>query len=476
MTTCRKPSAQARGDEDIARVRAAADHTEDMLDNARLDDAISRDLRKRILRLVAEYAAAAHGTKEFTPGRSPVPVSGKVFDASDLQSLVAASLDFWLTAGRFNDAFESHLTNLLTVKHALTVNSGSSANLLAVSALTSPMLGKDALKPGDEVVTVAAGFPTTVNPIIQNGMTPVFVDVELPTYNMSVSQVKKAITRKTKAIIAAHTLGNPFDLDGICGIAEDNDLFLIEDCCDALGSTYHGRMAGSFGDISTFSFYPAHHITTGEGGAVASNDKTLTRIMESMRDWGRDCHCPTGKDNTCGRRFSMKLGDLPYGYDHKYTYSNLGYNLKMTDMQAAVGLAQIEHLDEFIRIRRRNYRHLFEGLSGLQDKLMLPESTRNSDPSWFGFPITLKTKCKIGRNQLVRELERKNIGTRLLFGGNLLRQPYFKRLPHRTVGKLTNTDTIMRDTFWIGVFPGLTEEMLDYVAASLAECLEDRAT
>jgi CDP-6-deoxy-D-xylo-4-hexulose-3-dehydrase len=474
VSTYRGPNAQIPGDEDIARKKVLTSKNEDMMKNADLDDTKAEGLRTRILGLVAEYAAAAHGTKEFIPGQSYVPVSGKVFDASDLCHLVAASLDFWLTAGRFNDAFESRLADFLMVEHALTVNSGSSANLLAISALTSPELGKDALRPGDEVITVAAGFPTTVNPIIQNGLMPVFVDVDIPTYGISVSGVKKAITPKTRAIVAAHTLGNPFDIDGICRIAEDNDLFLIEDCCDALGSTYHGKKVGAFGDISTFSFYPAHHITTGEGGAVVTNDKTMARIMESVRDWGRDCHCPTGKDNTCGRRFSMKLGDLPYGYDHKYTYSNLGYNLKMTDMQAAVGLAQIEHLDEFIRIRKRNYRHLLEGLSGFQNKIILPEATRDSDPSWFGFPITLKAGCKVGRNDLLRKLERKNIGTRLLFGGNLLRQPYFKDLPHRAVGRLRNTDIVMRDTFWIGVFPGLTEEMLDYVVANLTKRLDNR--
>jgi len=469
MSTYRGPNAQTPGDEDIARKKVLTSENEDMLKNADLDDTKAEGLRTHILWLVAEYAAAAHGPKEFIPGRSNVPVSGKVFDASDLCHLVAASLDFWLTAGRFNDAFESRLADFVMVKHALTVNSGSSANLLAISALTSPELGKDALRPGDEVITVAAGFPTTVNPIVQNGLMPVFVDVDIPTYEISVSQVKKAITPRTKAIVAAHTLGNPFDIDGICRIAEDNDLFLIEDCCDALGSTYHGKKVGAFGDISTFSFYPAHHITTGEGGAVVTNDKTMARIMESMRDWGRDCHCPTGKDNTCGRRFSMQLGALPYGYDHKYTYSSLGYNFKMTDLQAAVGLAQTDHLDKFIRIRRSNFRYLCEGLSGLEDKMILPEATRGSDPSWFGFPITLKTGCRVDRNELLRKLDQKKIGTRLLFGGNLLRQPYFKSLPHRAVGKLRNTDIIMNDTFWIGVFPGLTEEMLDYMIANLTE-------
>ena len=474
--TYRKHKAQTPGDEDIAMKKSLTSENEDMLKNAELDDTKAAGLRNRILGLVAEYAAAAHGPRRFIPGRSNVPVSGKVFDASDLRHLVAASLDFWLTAGRFNDAFESRLADFVKVKHALTVNSGSSANLLAISALASPNLGKDAIKPGDEVISVAAGFPTTVNPIIQNGLMPVFVDVDIPTYGISVSQVKKAITPKTRAIVAAHTLGNPFDIDGICRIAEDNDLFLIEDCCDALGSTYHGKKVGAFGDISTFSFYPAHHITTGEGGAVATNDKTIARIMESMRDWGRDCHCPTGRDNTCGRRFSMRLGDLPYGYDHKYTYSSLGYNLKMTDMQAAVGLAQTDHLDKFIRIRKNNFHHLRQGLSGLEDKMILPDATRGSDPSWFGFPITLRTGCKVGRNELLRKLDQKKIGTRLLFGGNLLRQPYFRSLPHRKMGRMKNTDIIMNDTFWIGVFPGLTEEMLDYMIDNLTKYCDNRSS
>jgi CDP-6-deoxy-D-xylo-4-hexulose-3-dehydrase len=464
-------NAQTSGDEYIGKKKALASENEGILKNANLDDIKAEDLRNRILKLVTEYAEAAHGPKEFIPGRSSVPVSGRVFDASDLRHLVAASLDFWLTAGRFNDAFESRLADLVGAKHALTVNSGSSANLLAISALTSPELKKNALRPGDEVITVAAGFPTTVNPIIQNGLMPVFVDVDIPTYGISVAEIKKAITPKTKAIVAAHTLGNPFDLDGICRIAKDNDLFLIEDCCDALGSTYRGKKVGTFGDISTFSFYPAHHITTGEGGAVVTNDKTMARIMESMRDWGRDCHCPPGKDNTCGRRFSQQLGDLPYGYDHKYTYSNLGYNLKMTDMQAAVGLAQMGHLDRFTRIRKSNHRYLREGLGGLEDKMILPEATPGSDPSWFGFPITLKTRCKVSRNELLRRLDQKKIGSRLLFGGNLLRQPYFKGLPLRAVGKLRNTDVIMNDTFWIGVYPGLTEEMLDYMIAILTESI-----
>ena len=455
----------------MAGKKALSHEIEGILKNADLDDVKAEGLRNRILDLVTEYAAAAHGPKEFIPGRSNVPVSGKVYDASDLRHLVAASLDFWLTTGRFNDAFESRLADFLRVKHALTVNSGSSALLLAISALTSPELEKDALRPGDEVITVAAGFPTTVNPIIQNGLMPVFVDVDIPTYGISVSEVKKAITPKTKAIVAAHTLGNPFDIDGICRVAEDNDLFLIEDCCDALGSTFRGEKVGTFGDISTLSFYPAHHITTGEGGAVVTNDKTMARLIESMRDWGRDCHCPTGKDNTCGRRFSMQLGDLPYGYDHKYTYSSLGYSLRMTDMQAAVGLAQTEHLDKFTRIRKSNYRYLRKALGGLKDMIVLPEATRHSDPSWFGFPITLKDGCRIGRNELLRKLDHKKVGTRLLFGGNLLRQPYFKGRPHRAVGKLRNTDIIMNNTFWIGVFPGLTEEMLDYMAASLIEFL-----
>jgi CDP-6-deoxy-D-xylo-4-hexulose-3-dehydrase len=332
-------------------------------------------------------------------------------------------------------------------------------------------LEKDALRPGDEVITVAAGFPTTVNPIIQNGLMPVFVDVDIPTYGISVSEVKKAITPKTKAIVAAHTLGNPFDIDGICRIAENNDLFLVEDCCDALGSTYRGKKVGVFGDVSTFSFYPAHHITTGEGGAVITNDKAIARVLESVRDWGRDCHCPTGKDNTCGRRFCMQLGDLPFGYDHKYIYSNLGYNLKMTDMQAAIGLAQMGHLDKFIKARKTNFHHILDGLDGMEDMIILPAATPHSDPSWFGFPITLKPWCKVGRSELVRRLDQKKIATRLLFGGNLLRQPYFEGLERRTVGELKNTNTIVSDTFWVGVYPGLAEEMIDYMIDSLRKLL-----
>lgn len=457
----------------MPRKKAERSETEDLLKNPDLDDAKAEALRSSILSLVAEYADAAHGKREFVPGKSSVPVSGKVFGASDLRLLVSSALDFWLTAGRFNDAFESRLAKFMGVKRALTVNSGSSANLLAISALTSPHLGKDALRAGDEVITVAAAFPTTVNPVVQNGLTPVFVDVDIPTYNISARQVKKAVTKRTKAIVAAHTLGNPFDIDEISRIADDNDLFLIEDCCDALGSTYHGKKVGRFGDISTLSFYPAHHMTTGEGGAVMTDDKTIARTLESMRDWGRDCHCPTGKDNTCGRRFSMQLGDLPYGYDHKYIYSNMGYNLKMTDMQAAVGLAQMSRLDEFMRIRSRNFSHLFEGLRKFEEVMVLPEATSGSDPCWFGFPITLRPGPGVGRREFLQEMDRRKIGTRLLFGGNLLRQPYFKGVRYRVVGDLRNTDIIMNDTFWIGVFPGLTEEMLDYVIASIGECLTD---
>lgn len=458
----------------MPRKEAERSEAEELLKNPDLDDAKAEALRSSILSLVAEYADAAHGEKEFVPGESSVPVSGKVFGASEIRFLVASALDFWLTAGRFNDAFESRLAEFVGVKRALTVNSGSSANLLAISALTSPQLGEDALRAGDEVVTVAAAFPTTVNPVVQNGLTPVFVDVDIPTYNISARQVEKAVTKRTKAIVAAHTLGNPFDIDEISSIADDNDLFLIEDCCDALGSTYHGKKVGSFGDIATLSFYPAHHITAGEGGAVMTSDKTIARILESMRDWGRDCHCPTGRDNTCGRRFSMQLGGLPYGYDHKYIYSNLGYNLKMTDMQAAVGLAQMGRLDEFMRIRKRNFGHLLEGLREFQDAIVLPEATRDSDPCWFGFPITLKSGSGVVRRELLQEMDRRKIGTRLLFGGNLLRQPYFEGLRHRVVGELRNTDIIMNETFWIGVFPGLTEMMLDYVIASMGECLTAR--
>lgn len=424
-------------------------------------------LRRQILDLVGRYAEIAHAPRPFVPGQSSVPVSGKVFGPDDVRSLVDASLDFWLTTGRFNDAFEEGLAKFVQRRFALTCNSGSSANLIAVSSLTSPMLGDRQLQPGDEVITCATGFPTTVNPIIQNRLVPVFLDVHIPTYNIRSDLIEAAITRRTRAIVVAHTLGNPFDLGTIAALAKKHDLFLIEDCCDALGATYDGQLVGTFGDIGTVSFYPAHHITMGEGGAVFTHDGITKRILESIRDWGRDCYCAPGKDNTCKRRFDWKLGDLPKGYDHKYTYSNLGYNLKITDMQAAVGLSQLARLEEFIAARRRNFRTLREGLAHLQDVLILPEATPNSDPSWFGFPITVREDAPFGRDDLTRALEANKIATRLLFGGNLIRQPYFKDREYRVVGDLTASDQVMNATFWIGLYPGLGEPHLQFTIEQL---------
>ncbi|HWU14040.1 MAG TPA: lipopolysaccharide biosynthesis protein RfbH [Caulobacter sp.] len=420
-------------------------------------------LRGRILALVEEYHALAHAPKAFEAGASPVPVSGRIYDASDMRSLVDSALDFWLTTGRFNDAFEARLAQRLGARFAMTVNSGSSANLVALSALTSPKLKARQLKPGDEVITAATGFPTTVNPLLGAGLIPVFVDMLPTTYNFDPDKVAAAITPKTRAIMAAHTLGNPFDLAAIRKLCDDHDLWLVEDCCDALGSTYDGRQVGTFGDIATLSFYPAHHITTGEGGAVFTNDEFLRRLAESFRDWGRDCFCAPGQDNTCGKRFGWKMGDLPRGYDHKYTYGHLGYNLKMTDMQASVGLAQMDHLDGFIAARRRNFAALQAGLTDLQDVLMLPEATPNSDPAWFGFPITVRAEAPFTRNALTRRLEDAHIGTRLLFGGNLVRQPYMAGRNFRIAGELTVADTIMERTFWIGVYPGLGADHVAYM-------------
>lgn len=427
----------------------------------------AKSLRKKILKLTLEYTIVAHSNKKFIPGVTPVPVSGRVYGAEELQMLISSSLDFWLTTGRFNEMFESQFGEFLGIKHILTTNSGSSANLLAVSALTSPLLGDRSLKPGDEVITVAAGFPTTINPIIQNGLIPVFVDVKIPTYNIDTDLISGAISKKTKAIILAHTLGNPFNIDKIMRIARKNNLFVIEDCCDALGSKYNGRIVGNFGDIATFSFYPAHHITMGEGGAVATKDNILVKALESLRDWGRDCHCGTGQDNTCGKRFGWKLGDLPMGYDHKFIYSHLGYNLKITDMQAAIGLAQLTRLSTLINIRKRNFRYLLKKLSPLTKYFILPVITEKSDPSWFGFPLTLQDGCFFSRVDLLEYLNDHKIGTRLLFGGNLVRQPYLKEKKFRIGSKLDITDKIMKDTFWLGIYPGLSKQMLDYVVKCL---------
>jgi CDP-6-deoxy-D-xylo-4-hexulose-3-dehydrase len=429
-------------------------------------NATQEALRKKIVDLVGQYAAASPAPT-FVPGVTAIPPSGKVIGASEMQHIVEAALDGWLTTGRFNDAFEKRLSDFLGVPHVLTTNSGSSANLLAFTALTSPQLGSRTLKPGDEVITVAAGFPTTVNPILQNGCVPVFVDIDIPTYNIDVTKIEAAISSRTRAIMLAHTLGNPFDLEAVVRIAKAHDLWLIEDCCDALGSRYRGQTAGTFGDIATLSFYPAHHITMGEGGAVFTRNPDLARIVASLRDWGRDCWCNPGKDNTCGKRFDWQLGELPKGYDHKYVYSHLGYNLKITDMQAACALAQLDRLPGFIDARKRNYDYLFKRLAPLEVFLVLPRATPNSDPSWFGFPITLRPEAGVTRVDLLRYLDQHKIGTRLLFAGNLMRQPYMSGRQYRADGDLLNTDRVMKDTFWVGVWPGLTEEMLDHAVARI---------
>jgi len=424
-------------------------------------------LRAKIAELVAEYHDAAFPAREFVPGETAIPVSGKVFDAEDIRHLVDASLDFWLTTGRFAARFEREFADLFGLRHAMLVNSGSSANLLALTCLTSPALGEERLKPGDEVITVAAGFPTTVNPIVQNGLVPVFVDVKAPTYDVDPSQLEAALSDRTRAVMLAHTLGNPFDLGAVKEFTDRHDLWLVEDCCDAVGSTYRGKHVGTFGDLATTSFYPAHHITMGEGGCVLTDRPRLKKLVESFRDWGRDCWCETGKDNTCGKRFDWQLGDLPHGYDHKYTYSHVGYNLKLTDMQAAVGVAQLQKLPGFIEARRRNFRTLHEGLRGLEEFFILPEATPESDPSWFGFPLAVRPGARVTRDSVVRFLESRRIGTRLMFAGNLLRQPAYAGVKHRVVGDLANSDFVMNQVFWVGVYPGLTEAMLRYVIETL---------
>lgn len=424
---------------------------------------ITDDLRAQIALLVAQYHAAAFPSRPFIPGETPIPVSGKVFDAEEIQLLVESGLDFWLTTGRFAAQFEQKLARFVGTRHAMLVNSGSSANLVALSALTSSTLGSRQLKPGDEIITVAAGFPTTVNPIIQNQLVPVFVDVDLPTYNVDVTLLEQALSPRTRGMMFAHTLGNPFALDAVTELCRRHHLWLIEDCCDALGATYRGQHVGTFGDLATVSFYPAHHITLGEGGAVMTRKPSLKKLVESFRDWGRDCWCEPGKDNTCGKRFCWQLGDLPHGYDHKYTYSHIGYNLKLTDMQAAVGVAQIKKLPTFVDARRRNFAHLWAGLSDLQDVLLLPIGTPASEPSWFGFPITVREDAPLTRSALIAHLEEHRIGTRLLFGGNLLRQPAYRAVPHRVASSLTQTDRVMNGTFWIGLYPGITPAMIDYV-------------
>jgi len=427
------------------------------------------NLRQEISKLVEQYANLALAPKPFEPGQSVIPPSGKVIGARELQLMVEASLDGWLTTGRFNAEFERRLAEFIGIKHLITVNSGSSANLVAFSTLTSPKLGDRAIKKGDEVIGVAAGFPTTVNPIVQFGAIPVFVDVDMKTHNIDADLIESAITPKTKAIMLAHTLGNPFNLSKVKALCDKYGLWLVEDCCDALGATYEGKMVGTWGDIATLSFYPAHHITMGEGGAVFTNNAELKTIAESFRDWGRDCYCAPGCDDTCGKRFGQQFGTLPAGYDHKYVYAHLGYNLKITDMQAACGLAQLERAPEFIATRKRNFALLKERLASLAEFLEVAEATPNSDPSWFGFPVTLKESSGVKRVDLLKYLDQHKIGTRLLFAGNLTRQPYFKNLEYRVVGELANTDRTMNQTFWLGVQPSLGQEHFEFVAEKLEE-------
>lgn len=442
---------------------------------ARSEGCDEAELRALILDLTGEYARRFHSAKPFVAGESAVPVSGKVYGEPDMRNLVDSALDFWLTTGRFNTAFEERLAKRLGVAHCLTTNSGSSANLLALSTLTSHYFRGDALKAGDEVITVATGFPTTVNPSLQYGLVPVFVDVDIPTYNIKPEMIEAAVSDRTRAIMIAHTLGNPFDLGEVMRVAEKHNLWVVEDCCDALGATYDGRGVGTFGHVGTLSFYPAHHITMGEGGAVFTDKPRLRRVIESMRDWGRDCWCAPGMDNTCGKRFGRKLGTLPHGYDHKYTYGHAGYNLKITDMQAAVGLAQLDHLDGFIAARARNFALLTEGLRPFEDVFILPEATPRSVPSWFGFPITIRPESGVNREALVQFLNERKIGTRLLFGGNLLRQPYMAHRNYRVVGELTNADLVTENTFWVGLYPGLTESHIAYSLDMIGEFLKSNA-
>jgi CDP-6-deoxy-D-xylo-4-hexulose-3-dehydrase len=430
----------------------------------------SQELREKIRSLVAEYHAAAFPRAPFIPGQTPVPVSGRTFDATDIEHLVDASLDFWLTTGRFAARFRKEFANYFGIPHVMLTNSGSSANLLAVSALTSPLLGERRLRPGDEVITVALGFPTTINPIIQNELVPVFIDTTIPQYTVDVTALEAALSPRTRAMIFAHTLGNPFDLDAVMAFAKEHDLWLIEDCCDALGSTYRRKLVGTFGDLATFSFYPAHHITMGEGGAVITSDPLLQRIVTSFKNWGRDCWCVPGACNTCGKRFEWKLGDLPEGYDHKYIFTHIGYNLKLTDMQAAVGLAQLQKLSDFIARRKKTFTAYREGLQDLEEVLILPEATEGSDPSWFGFPIAVRPEAPFTRDSLVHDLEDRLIATRMLFCGNAMRQPAYERIHKRVIGDLHNADFVMNHVFWIGVFPGVTDAMIDYVLTTFHAC------
>ena len=433
-------------------------------------------IRRDILALVRKYYEAAHKPGKFVPGESRIPYGGRVFDDRELTSLVDSALEFWLTAGRYADEFESRMAAYLGVKHCILTNSGSSANLLAVSALTSPKLGASRLKKGDEVITVAAGFPTTVAPLLQNGLVPVFVDVTLPTYNVDVDALEEARGKKTRAVILAHTMGNPFDVDRVKRFCSRHDLWLIEDNCDALGSKYKGRFTGTFGHIATQSFYPPHHMTMGEGGALFTNDPTLKRLIESFRDWGRDCWCPPGKDNTCGKRHRQQFGELPFGYDHKYVFSHFGFNLKVTDMQAAIGCAQLRKLPRFTEARERNFQALYKAMAKHEDVFILPKATPGSDPSWFGFLLTVREGARVDRDEIVGHLEKNRIQTRMLFAGNLLRHPCFdgvrkSRTAYRVVGDLRNTDAIMNRTFWVGVYPGITPIQRRYMIRVLANYL-----
>ena len=436
-----------------------------------VSDERAAELRGQILDLVREYHGEQFPPVEFEPGETQIHFAGRVFDERELVHLVDSALDFWLTTGRYAERFERSFARLLGLRHALLVNSGSSANLVALSCLTSPKLGERRLRSGDEVITVASSFPTTVNPILQNGLVPVFVDVNVPTYNIDVSMLDAALSDRTRAIMVAHTLGNPFDLDAVTAFAREHDLWLIEDCCDALGSTYRGKMVGTFGDLASVSFYPAHHITMGEGGCVLTNTGRLKVLAESFRDWGRDCWCAPGKENTCGKRFEHQLGELPYGYDHKYIYSHIGYNLKLTDMQAAVGVAQLEKLESFTEARRSNFGVLYAGLQDLQEHLILPEATLHSDPSWFGFPLALREGSPISRDHVLRFMNDRKIATRLLFAGNLLRQPAYRDVPHRQVGELPNADFVMNRVFWVGVYPGLTPASLQFMVESFHDAV-----
>ena len=442
------------------------------MDQIKLEKTRPESIKSEIFKLVEEYYKEVFSKKEFTPGKSHVPVSGKVFDHEELNYIVESALDGWFTTGRFNDAFENQLAKFINTKRVITVNSGSSANLIALAALTSEELGDRQLKAGDEFISVAVSFPTTINPAVQYGLIPVFLDVNPATYNIDISKLEDALSEKTKAIIIAHTLGNPFDVEAVSAFAKKHNLWLIEDCCDALGATVNGKHVGTFGDLATLSFYPAHHITMGEGGAIFTKNSKLVTLIESFRDWGRDCWCAPGCENTCGKRFDWDLGDLPHGYDHKYIYSHFGYNLKITDMQAALGLAQLKKLPDFIKTRKKNFEKLKMGLSHLQNKIILPEPTPGSNPSWFGFLITLKSNAGISRNEIISKLTDVNIGTRLLFAGDIRKQPYFKNANYRCIGDLPITENILNNTFWIGVTPMITDEMLDFIIGTLNKILK----